>query len=130
MRSCAPRLLPADLMPAATFPRSRVARGSFAATLVLLTGLYSAATVARAGSPDDPLVLSGTWEGDFSIPAFDGPVSSCAILNGAFIVAGDFHWAGDVAVDNVAIWNGAAWSELGMGMATRVRKLAISSSGE
>jgi len=60
-----------------------------------------------------------------------GP-SVCAVTvdgSGNLYVGGEFTAAGDVAANNIARWDGTAWSSLGMGTNDVVRAIAIDSSG-
>ena len=47
----------------------------------------------------------------------------------ALYVGGDFRTAGGVTVDNIAKWNGTAWSALGIGMSSRVQALTVFDDG-
>ncbi|MBO2009353.1 hypothetical protein [Hymenobacter negativus] len=65
----------------------------------------------------------------------DGLVRALAVASsGEVYVGGDFMWAGGVAANYVAKWNGTAWSSLGTGAGngvdSRVRALAVASNGE
>ncbi|MBI5265632.1 MAG: hypothetical protein HY851_00205 [candidate division Zixibacteria bacterium] len=70
---------------------------------------------SSASDPDDIYwdnSISPTW----SIPGIDGQVNAMATYNGTLIVAGWFTRAGDVAVNNIASWDGSSWSPLGSGV--------------
>lgn len=93
-------------------PRARAALGAAV--------VFSALTL-----PAQATIRSGDWTGDFSIPAFDGHAYAGAILNGQYYVAGNFHWAGAVPVQNVARWNGSAWTPVAGGLPFPVSRLAV-----
>ena len=60
----------------------------------------------------------------------DAPVEALAIASdGSLIVAGAISEAGGVAVNNVARWDGTAWSALGQGLDGRVFDLAALPDG-
>src|SRR4029453_7448534 len=67
--------------------------------------------------------FAGSWTGDFSIPAFDGPVRACAFHGGQYVVAGSFQWAGGVRVSNIARWTGTRWASMGGGLSESVIRL-------
>ncbi len=50
--------------------------------------------------------------------------------NGLLIAAGTFSSIGGVAADNIAQWNGSAWSPLGAGCNAEVRALAVLPNGD
>ncbi len=49
--------------------------------------------------------------------------------NGDVVAAGGFNSAGGVAVNNIAKWNGTAWSAMGSGIGAGVNDLARSTAG-
>ena len=60
----------------------------------------------------------------------EGEVYALAVLpNGDLVVGGDFSLAGNVAVSNLARWNGSTWSPLGPGANWIVFALAVLPSG-
>ena len=87
--------------------------------LVVLSQALLTTPAAIAAAP------TGVWTGDFAIPAFDGDVYACAILDGSYFVGGEFQWAGEVPTRNVAMWTGSEWAQVGLGLPSRVRKLAV-----
>lgn len=71
------------------------------------------------GSGVDPLVPLGS------------SVQAIAVLgNGDIVIAGSFQTIGGVTVNNIARWNGAAWSSLGTGINGAVRALTVGSNGD
>ena len=60
----------------------------------------------------------------------NGNVYALAVASsGEVYVGGIINQAGGVAVNNVAKWNGTAWSSLGSGVNGNVKALAVASSG-
>ena len=58
-------------------------------------------------------------------------VKDLAVLpNGDLIAGGNFASAGGVAANNLARWNGSAWSALGAGVNGRVEALAVLPNGD
>lgn len=64
-------------------------------------------------------VGSGVGSGDY-----DGIVWAMTFFRGELYVGGQFLTAGDVAVRNIARWDGRAWSALGGGVAGGLEKVA------
>ena len=116
-------------------PLARVSRAAALGALVAIPLLVSAG-VAKPATALPPLATAlassaiapapGHWSGDFSIPSFDGPTTACAVFEGAYIVAGNFHWAGGVPTSNVAVWTGSAWRQAGDGLPGPVNCLEVS----
>lgn len=93
---------------------------------------------AHANSPSAPrLPGDSDWDGRFGgPPGVDGSVHALAVNSktGEVYVGGQFHWAGGVAVNNIAKYNPAthSWSALGSGFigpSAEVDALAVTSSG-
>ena len=72
--------------------------------------------IALAAALSSAPASAGSWTGDFSIPAFDGPLQACAFHGGQYVVAGDFQWAGGLHISNIARWNGTLWTSMGEGL--------------
>src|SRR5687768_1368196 len=64
------------------------------------------------------------WDGRFGLPGVNGAISSIAIIGSDTYVAGTFTLAGNVAVRNIARWDGSAWHPLGTGVDNAVHDLA------
>jgi hypothetical protein len=82
-----------------------------------------AGTDGSAGAPQDG------WDPNFALPGINGPttstVFSVAITPARKIwVGGEFTQAGDIPVQNIAIWNGEKWSAAAGGLAKPIRQLA------
>ncbi len=74
-----------------------------------------------------------TWSAlDAGIAAgSNGDVRALVTLaDGSLIAGGAFSKAGSVTAQNIARWNGLAWSKLGMGLSGSVRALSALPSGE
>lgn len=71
--------------------------------------------------------VSGAWATLGEARAF-----ALAPVGGGVLVGGSFRFAGDLALGNLALWNGSAWTPLGAeanrGADARVRALAVSGS--
>ncbi|MFN8816482.1 MAG: GC-type dockerin domain-anchored protein [bacterium] len=58
-------------------------------------------------------------------------VRALAVLpNGDLVAGGQFNTAGGVSANNIARWNGSAWSPLGSGMDSSVLALAVLPNGD
>lgn len=55
------------------------------------------------------------WADQFALPQVDGVVQCALEYRGTLIIGGTFHQVGDVPAENIAVWDGASWSELGGG---------------
>ncbi len=80
----------------------------------------------------DPTLSDVNWVGIGSCLADIGIGSIYAVacdLSGNLYVGGSFTIAGDVAVNNIARWNGSRWNALGSGLSDSVQVLACDSSG-
>ena len=55
----------------------------------------------------------------------NGWVYATTVYNGELIAAGSFSYAGGVAVNNIARWNGSTWAPLGLGVNGRVNALTV-----
>lgn len=106
-RSCPPA-------PRATASGARTAAAIAAAVLALF-----AAVVASA----DP--LDENWSSDFGAPGLNGVVEAMVNWNGTIVVGGEITHAGGKRVDNVAMWNGTEFVQLGAGLNDPVRSLAV-----
>jgi hypothetical protein len=71
-----------------------------------------AAPAARPAlaSPDD------YWDARFSIPGVDGVVEAIALSGANLYIGGNFSSIGPVSANNIAKWDGGAWSALGSGI--------------
>lgn len=89
-------------------------------------GGVAANCIARwDGATWSPLGSGMTGGVDFS------SVKALAVLpNGDLIAGGNFASAGGVAANNIARWNGSAWSALGAGVNRRVEALAVLPNGD
>jgi hypothetical protein len=85
------------------------AGGSF----IMATGTGVATNIAKWNGR----VWSALGSGLGEIAAGNNPVVSALAVSGTNVYAGgSFTNAGDIAVNNIAKWNGSAWSPLGSGM--------------
>ncbi|GAB3573869.1 T9SS type A sorting domain-containing protein [Hymenobacter daeguensis] len=115
--------------------------GSVYALAVTSTGdVYAGGLFTQAGG----VVANGvakwngtTWSslGTGAGNGVDGAVFALAVANtGEVYVGGSFSQAGGAAANNVAKWNGTAWSSLGTGTANGVigvvNELAVATTGE
>jgi hypothetical protein len=64
-----------------------------------------------ASDPDDIY-----WRDGFGYPGLNGQVRALSVYNGELIVSGQFSVAGGVSANNIAAWDGSAWSALGAGI--------------
>ncbi len=70
------------------------------------------------------------WAGSFNGLGVNGDVNALVVdASGALYVGGNFTAAGAVAANNVAKWDGSAWSALGTGLNGVVRALALDGGG-
>jgi hypothetical protein len=53
-----------------------------------------------------------------------------ALRNGDLVAAGDFTFAGDVAANRIARWNGSSWIAMGSGMNASVHCLIVLANGD
>ena len=66
------------------------------------------------------------WSDLFSHAAdLNGAIYASVLYDGDVIVAGDFTYAGNVALDHVARWDGAGWRPLGNGIPDTYRIYAL-----
>lgn len=87
--------------------------------------LIAGGTFRTAGGADAPCIAR--WNGTVWRPlgagfagGYLGPSVYCLMeYNGDLIAGGQFDFAGDVAADNIARWNGAQWRPLGAGVGGR-----------
>jgi hypothetical protein len=75
--------------------------------------------IARWDGASFKPVGSGVGSGDY-----DGIVWAMTFFRGDLYVGGQFLTAGDVAVRNIARWDGRAWSAVGGGVAGGLEKVA------
>jgi trimeric autotransporter adhesin len=69
-------------------------------------------------------VVTGTWSPVGNPLASGGTVFALLAVNNDLYVGGDFNTIGGVPANNIAKWNGSAWSTLSMGLNSQVRALA------
>jgi trimeric autotransporter adhesin len=95
-------------------------------------------TIAPAPAQCDPSWLPGPADGAAAgLPGIDGTVNAIVAWDpdgpgpapAGLVVGGDFRIAGEVLASNLAFWDGAAWSNLGTGIAGIVHALAVDSAG-
>jgi hypothetical protein len=80
----------------------------------------------------DPTVSDADWVSMGGIPGVDSRVNAMVFDSaGALYVGGSFKTAGAVIANNIAKWDGSAWSALGKGMSSSqgVRALALDRLG-
>src|SRR5688572_15751489 len=100
--------------------------------LAILLGI---AACGADAAPEVPCadVLEGSWRGGFEFPGLSGGGAAVYALvrdpDGRMIAGGRFTDAAGVAVDNVAMWDGASWAALGDGVPAVVTKLAFATDG-
>ena len=87
--------------------------------------------VPRFVSP--PILMAAgdeNWDDRFSFPGsgVDGDVTAMIVNGGDVYVGGGFTHAGAVAANNIAKWDGSAWSSLGNGVNGGVNAIAVSGS--
>ncbi len=75
-------------------------------------------TVAFAQTETSPAETNqdDNWDARFNLPGIEGEVYAVAVSGNDVYVAGRFTTAGGVRVNNIAKWNGSAWSALGNGI--------------
>lgn len=99
--------------------------------------LLAGGSFAQAGGlPANSLARwDGTAWSEFAggVTWFGNPGAVTEILrraNGDLVVVGTFDQAGGVPCANLAVWNGSAWSSLGLAAASAISDVAESSTGE
>lgn len=108
---------PLGTPPAGTVTALALWNGQLVAAIGGIPGAY--AVVAWNGT---------AWQSLGSISSLAGsglPVRAMAVFQGSLVVAGLFHSIGGVPVNNIARWDGAAWSPLGAGVSGDARALAV-----
>ncbi|MEZ4387105.1 MAG: FlgD immunoglobulin-like domain containing protein [Candidatus Krumholzibacteriia bacterium] len=96
-------------------PSSRSGRGRPGRlTLLLILGLIGLLPV---------LAAADAWDGRFHTTGIDGIARANLTLGGDLYVGGSIQAAGQVAVGNVARWDGARWHALGSGLNAAVTRL-------
>lgn len=75
---------------------------------------------APASIPDDIY-----WANGFAASGMVGQVITMAVYQGKLIVGGGISGAGNLAVQNIASWNGTEWSALGLGTNDAVFTMTI-----
>jgi hypothetical protein len=76
----------------------------------------------------DPIFSDADWVSlNSGIPGTNGIVGATVVDgSGNLYIGGSFTFVGNVAANNIAKWNGSAWSALGSGMNAGVGALAVS----
>src|SRR5262245_54109383 len=74
---------------------------------------------SRPSSPDDAY-----WDERFGPIGVDKQVNAIVTIGNALYVGGDFTLAGGIAATNIAMWDGARWSALGIGLNGSVNAMA------
>ncbi len=70
------------------------------------------------------------WQSGFHLPGLDGVIYAMAVDDvGNIYVGGLFRVAGAATVNNIAKWDGVAWSALGTGTNNYVRALVVDDDG-
>lgn len=96
------------------------------AALIALAVLFGAAShLARAQCGPGWLPNSSGLTGPFG-PAY----ASVELPNGDLVVGGDFQFASGLTVNNIARFNGSAWSAMGLGVNGKVFALAVTPAGD
>jgi len=102
-----------------------------AGTVSALTLWNGQLVAAIGGIPGAMAVITwngSAWQSLGSISSavnFALPIRAMAVFQGSLVVAGLFHSIGGVAANNIARWDGAAWSPLGAGVSGDARALAV-----
>ncbi len=104
-----------------------------AAKLVVPSPARLAVLVADAGAVYpvrvDPTFSDANWVSMGVLPGANGTVSATAVDgSGNLYVGGTFTVVGMTVANNIAKWNGTAWSALGSGIAGPVYALAVAES--
>jgi hypothetical protein len=68
------------------------------------------------------------WDGRFSLSGVDNIVYAISVSGTDVYVGGLFSIAGNIQANNIAKWDGTAWSALGNGTSYIVRAIAVSGS--
>lgn len=77
----------------------------------------------------------GNWDDRFDALGLNGPVHAIAAHDNKIYVGGYFTQAGNIAANNIAMWDGENWQALGAGISTIavnaiVYAIAITANGE
>lgn len=74
---------------------------------------------------DDQIEGDEFWDDRFGPPGIDGPIHALLLHQGTLYAGGRFLFAGSTLANNVARWNGTAWSALDVGVSGPVYALTI-----
>jgi hypothetical protein len=95
--------------------------------------LYAGGEFETAGG--SAAICIAQWNGSSWSPLGSGigdsdglssPVQALAVSGNTLYVGGNFGFAGGIAANNIAQWNGSSWSALGSGVSYWVSALAVS----
>ncbi|GAB3870169.1 hypothetical protein GCM10028824_18450 [Hymenobacter segetis] len=70
------------------------------------------------------------WQDGFGMNGTDGSVLVVVSVGNDVYIGGGFTTVTQVAANNVAKWNGSAWTALGTGVNSTVRALAVAANGD
>lgn len=101
-----------------------------AALIVRGTDLFVGGAFGWAGSTNANNIAQ--WDGTNWTPLGTGlerrygdvPVTALTMFGGQLLAGGQFIWAGDIDVNNLAAWDGTNWMDLGGGVEGEVKALA------
>ncbi|MDP4290487.1 MAG: hypothetical protein Q8908_05350 [Bacteroidota bacterium] len=78
----------------------------------------------------NPTISDADWVSMGGVPGIDGVVYALEIdSTGNLYAGGEFNVAGNVAANNIAKWDGTAWSALGSGMKYAIYALICDNTG-
>lgn len=90
-----------------------------------IAGPRHAAPLAQPSAAPHPDDIYWDNEISRSLPGVNGTVHALTIYEGKLVVAGFFSIAGGTTANNIATWDGTAWSSLAAGLSGQVSALTV-----
>jgi hypothetical protein len=101
-------------------PQPTPRRARAAAISLALAAAFALVEVARCAAyapwTADPPGMDALWTAGLGVPQFDGDVTVAIRFGSGILAGGDFRVAGGVAAHCIALWDGARWQPLELGL--------------